>query len=405
MLIADYNRKMVILILLTGMIDFLKAQPQPTSLENMWNIALRHNLEIKNAVLLVEKSDRLKKSSWEIEPTSLSLEHGQINSEAQDNFYRVEQDLGSPFEFSAHRKYYQREKELYVKRQVKIQREVKMELRRYYYKWLNEDQKQQELTRGIELFQKASEYSAIQYETGESNLLSKTMITSKLQELILEQSRIIVNKRAIQNALITLLNTDENIIPSQDEQQKLVFNPDPDIEYLNPDSIPEVAEEYHKLLVARAYHGITKAALGPTLKAGYFNQAIDNVSGFQGWVVGVDIPIWFLPQKSRIQAAALGSSIAENNYLYEKSRMGNELNSKIVLLEQYEDNLEYYENQQLENARMIEENANLLYESGDIGYLEYVQNMTSSLEIRKAYWDLLNEYNQIVIELYYYVDL
>ena len=57
------------------------------------------------------------------------------------------------------------------------------------------------------------------------------------------------------------------------------------------------------------------------------------------------------------------------------------------------------------SSQLIEENANLLYESGEIGYLEFVQNLTTSLQIQEDYWSLLNEYNQLVIEMYYYLDI
>jgi cobalt-zinc-cadmium resistance protein CzcA len=101
----------------------------------------------------------------------------------------------------------------------------------------------------------------------------------------------------------------------------------------------------------------------------------------------------------------LNVSIAENQYVYERFRYENEFDNLLLRYDQLRQNLSFYESQRLENANLIEENANLLYESGEIGYLEFVQSLSTSLQIQEDYWSLVNEYNQLVIDLYYYLDL
>ncbi|MBR9997362.1 MAG: TolC family protein [Cyclobacteriaceae bacterium] len=382
-----------------------KAQVQQLDIEGMWELALDHNLDIKNAGLEIDRSENMKRSSWDPGMTQFIWEYGQINSDLNDSKYVIEQSLGSPFEMSATRKYYRSETDLWEINESRIVRNVKKTLRQHYYSWIFENQRLEIVEKGLELFSRASEYSALQYQTGESNLLSRALIDSKWQELNIKADRIQVNKRTLINQINVIVNSEDRVEPVQDSLGRLVIVLPDNAESISIDSLPEVAMEKQRAIVARSFHGLTKSKISPYFSAGYFNQQLLQESGFQGFLVGVGFPLWFFPQKSRIQATSINMSIAENRYAYEKFQTINEYENLRMRLEQLNENLRFYEEQRLENARLIEENANLLYESGEIGYLEFVQNLTTALEIQEDYLTLVNEYNQLVIEMFYYMDI
>jgi cobalt-zinc-cadmium resistance protein CzcA len=279
-----------------------------------------------------------------------------------------------------------------------------MNLRKHYTEYLYENQRQQLISRGLALFSRATEYANLQYETGESNLLSKTLIESKWHELNIREDRIRVNMNTLINQINVIVNAENTVVPVQESFDRLFLNIPGTADSISIDSLPEVALERQRATVARSFLGLTRSKISPYLSAGYFNQELLHQPGFQGFLVGVGFPLWFFPQKSRIQAASVHMSIAENRYVYEKFRTGKALENLSMRLEQLAENLRFYEEQRLANARLIEENANLLYESGEIGYLEFVQNLTTALDMQEEYLSLLNEYNQLVIEMYYYLD-
>jgi cobalt-zinc-cadmium resistance protein CzcA len=381
------------------------AQIRQMDFEEMWVMTMEHNLDIRNAGLQIEQYEDMRKSSWDPGMTQFRWERGQINGDPIDNMYVVEQNLGSPFEMSATNKYYESETDLWKINESRVIRETKKSLRKYYYSWIYENERLRIIEKGLDLFRKASEFSALQYETGESNLLSKALIDSKWQEMNISSDRIKVNKSSLINQINVIIQSQERIEPSQQNLQKLVILFPEDQDRMPLDSLPDIALEQQRFQVAQSYLGMTKSRISPYFSAGYFNQQLLQESGFQGFLIGIEFPLWFFPQKARVQAASVNQSIAENRYFHEKNRVENEFENLRMRYDQLILNIRFYEEQRLENARQIEENANLLYETGEIGYLEFVQNLTTALQIQEDYWTLVNEYNQLVIEMYYYLDI
>ena len=394
-----------VILLLFILISEIKAQVRQMDFEEMWNLTMNQNLDIRNAGLRIESTERMKKSSWDLGMTQFKWERGQINSDLIDNMYVIEQELGSPFEMSATKKFYQSETDLWRMDKTRVIREIKKNLRQNYYTWMFENQRIQLIDKGLELFKRASEFASLQYETGETNLLSKSLIDSRWQELQIKSDRIKINKNTLQNLINVIINSEDPVEPALQELEKLVILFPEEHREIPLDSLPDVAVEQQRFQVAQSFYGVTKSKISPYFSAGYFNQQLLQESGFQGFLIGIDFPLWFFPQKARVQAASLHMSIAENRYVYEKNRIEKEFENLLMRYDQLLQNLNFFEEQRLENAKRIETNANILYESGEIGYLEFVQNLSTALQIQEDYWTLVNEYNQLVIEMYYYLDM
>ena len=201
-----------------------------------------------------------------------------------------------------------------------------------------------------------------------------------------------------------VLNTDSIYIPVEKELTKLlIVIPDSKALY-SIDSVPEVTTRRLERDLANRYYKLTKSQISPSLSAGYFNQQIDKMPGFQGWQVGLSFPLWFMPQKARSQAAYIDLSRAENQYIFEKTKVTREVESLMLKYDQLQKSILHYEEARLKDAIMIDQNAFLLYKSGSIGYIEFVANLSTSREIREDYYFLINRYNRFIIDLYYYLD-
>ncbi len=393
---------------ITGFILFLLSfsgygQELRISFEEMWYITLENNIQIRNANILVDRSDYMKKTAWDFGALDFDFTRGQQNTEVVDNFYSLEQGLGAPFTISATKKYFESEKSFYQKNKEMIAKRIKRQLQGLYNSWLFEYELISILDGTLSLLEKSADYARLRYETGESNLLSSAMLTSEYQRMVIEKNLHEVHLNSLENDIRTIVNTDSIIIPVETKLTKLEIDL-PDKPEFKIDSVPDVKAMQKYVTVADRNYRLVKSQMSPSFRAGYYNQEIDLIPGYQGVNVGLSFPLLFMPQKGRKQAAQLDLFMAENQYEYQKINAKLQLEKLFQQYEQLKANIEYHEEERLSNALMIEDNANILYEEGEIGYIEFTQNLKTSRQIREDYLNLIREYNLIVIELFYYLE-
>ena len=156
----------------------------------------------------------------------------------------------------------------------------------------------------------------------------------------------------------------------------------------------------------RSQTSLEKSRFFPGLSVGYFRQNITdselNLSGLQGWQVGVSFPLWFLPQKSRISQARILEEQAGNSLDYLRYNLNQEMEKLLLQLEQAEKQLDYYQQTALPQSDIIIRTADLQLEQGEIDYFRYLQSVSAAIRIRMDYLGSLNDYNQSMIQLSYY---
>jgi len=68
---------------------------------------------------------------------------------------------------------------------------------------------------------------------------------------------------------------------------------------------------------------------------------------------------------------------------------------------QYQEQINYFNTEGLNLASTLAKAASRSYQSGDIGYVEFIQVMNQSLDIRLNYLTALNNYNKSIININY----
>jgi cobalt-zinc-cadmium resistance protein CzcA len=101
--------------------------------------------------------------------------------------------------------------------------------------------------------------------------------------------------------------------------------------------------------------------------------------------------------------AVIDKSIAENQAAYFEAETRYNLLALLDRLQSLNERLENYEQEMLANAALIELNALKLYQAGDIGYIEYIQNMITSNQTKEDYWTLVKEHNRVIYEIEYFI--
>ena len=100
----------------------------------------------------------------------------------------------------------------------------------------------------------------------------------------------------------------------------------------------------------------------------------------------------------------IDKSIAENRYNYERTATNYDLMTLYNKLRLLNERIEFFQNRMLLSAATIEDNAVKMYQSGEIGYIEYIQNIITANKSREDYWTLVREHNQVIYQIEYYLN-
>ncbi|MES2777448.1 MAG: CusA/CzcA family heavy metal efflux RND transporter [Bacteroidota bacterium] len=384
---------------------------EPLTLPQAIESALKNNGQLQSGELDIRLQQQLKGTSNEMPKTDFNVMLGQYNTRAFDQNYSVSQTF-NPFVIGAKK---QLLSENVTASQLNLKRtrqEIIYQLRQswntaLYLLALNKAlQKQDSLLQG---FVKSA---ALKLKTGESNLVEKITAEIKQQELL---QLIKQNEIGIANEMIkiqTIIGTNGN--PAFDVAGFIPVSNNilSDTSLIKNNS--QLAAVFQKVNVAMANKKVEQSALKPDISVGYFLQSLtgnqevnnqtkyyDGTPRFQGATVGLAIPIFAKAQKAKIAAAETNILLQQQNAAYLQTQIQGQLQQQSKELEGYKSIMDFYTQNALPNGQTITAKITKGYQSGDIGYVEYLQGLQTALDIQKNYLQAVNNYNQASINLLY----
>jgi cobalt-zinc-cadmium resistance protein CzcA len=153
----------------------------------------------------------------------------------------------------------------------------------------------------------------------------------------------------------------------------------------------------------------------PDINLGYFNQTlvgIQNVNGydtqftqanrFQGYMVGVNVPLFWGAYKTRNEANNLSlqqNELQKEQVFQSMQRAYVQLSDQLNVLTESIDALGGQLNNEL---RYLNEDAKVKYEVGEISFIEFLQIQQQRSELELSYLQLVNQFNQTNIQLNWY---
>ncbi|MEQ8678105.1 MAG: TolC family protein, partial [Cyclobacteriaceae bacterium] len=108
---------------------------------------------------------------------------------------------------------------------------------------------------------------------------------------------------------------------------------------------------------------------------------------------------FFGSYKADIKAASLREQMAKTNLEYFRTTVQGQFSQQVEEVNKFRNSLNYYNEKAIPQANLILDNAQKSFESGNIGYVEYFQNLNQALNLKFNYLNTLNGYNQAVINL------
>jgi heavy metal efflux system protein len=152
--------------------------------------------------------------------------------------------------------------------------------------------------------------------------------------------------------------------------------------------------------------------LKPSFSIGYGLQSIQGTQTFSGrdytynavpqfstLQLGIQIPLFKKATESRIEAAKIGQTIAENQWAAKELMRQNQLKELVELFKKANQNLDFYEKTALPQAKRLIEIADISRRNGEIGYAEWSLATMQSWAIEQEFLDAIRAYNRVVVDI------
>ena len=408
-------------ILVFALLSFNAANAQsPTtksiSVDDAITTALKNNLELQSQQLNVQSSTILKKSVFELPKTNVNFQFGQYNSINQDKAFQVSQSIPFPTYYSAKSSLYKAELQGSQLQQQATVNEIKAQVQYWFYQLQYLQTTKKQLQSLDSLYNDFVSAAALRYKTGETNLLEKTTAETKRGQLsqLLKQNE--TDFATAYNSLKTLMNTSEDFTITVNENwQPLVLSSSFDTTLIANN--PSLKVLYQQAVIAEQNKKLETASTLPDFNVGYFNQSligVQNINGadvnfdgskrFQGFNVGISIPITFFSNTSKIKSLDYKQQALQKEADNGKLILQNQLQNAF---QQYNQNLSqynYYKSTALPNADIIISTAKVGFKSGDIGYIEYLQALQTATDVQLCYLQSVNQINQSIVNINFLIN-
>jgi len=413
------NKAVVTLLAITGLSIagssvFAQAKPdEGIGLQQAIQVAVSNNQQIRSSNLNIGRQQALRGSALDIGKTNFNLQYGQFNSIKRDNNFSVTQSIPFPGLFAKQRSLYDAQIQSAELGLSVVQKEISYRVKSTYGRIVYLNALRDLYLSQDSVYSNFYKAAAARYNAGETNLLEKTTAETQYNE---------VRNRIAQNQADILANAAElkRLMNTRDSVRFLFVELEPEqwnITQRDTNSVgtnPVLAFQRQQIEVAERQVKVERARSGPDFNVGYFNQSIiglQNVDGqdrfysggtrFQGITAGISIPVFFKPYASRIKAAKIDKQVAQSEEALSRANLLGSFEQAYQELSKNAKSISYYKASALPNADLILKQAQVAFQAGEIGYVEYLQGIRTYSEIRLGYLGAINDFNQSVYTLQY----
>ncbi len=383
----------------------------PILLNEAIDIAIANNLTVKNEELKAAYKKQLIKTSATIPQAEVSAEWGKLNSSFNDSKFGLSQSFNFPSVYAKQKKLLTEEWNLAVLGVDLKEAEIRRNVSQAFYSILYLKRKEVILLENDSLYLEFLRKSELRFSTGESNVLEKATAESQRGSIRLQLSQL---KQQIELAALQfqlLLNSSTLYEPHEESFKAKLASNSTDMA-INQHPILKMLEQEQDL--ASAQTQVEKSKLSPELNLGYFNSSMigngaddfyySSSKRFQYGSVGIGIPIFHGAQKAKIAASKMNESLTEQNYLLGVQNLQNSYQAALVNYKSHLENLRYFEEIALENAKLIKATATKQFEVGEINYLNWVMLINQAIGIQNDYLEAVNSLNESTIQLNFLIE-
>lgn len=393
-------------VILAGLVLSIPAQSQTIakriSVEEAITAA-KNNLQYSINSQQVEKGKAQVGSATLLPKTGVFAENEDLRPSDKSGILKigVSQSIAWPGLYKAQKNLYGEQLKYYQANSAVIDAEIKKEVRTVYYQlWYLQD-KQNLFKRLDSIYFSLSEAARLKVKTGDSRGLDSIAANAKLKEsrAFLQQ---IENEILIQQQTqMQLLNVTESNLPMLLPLVKLP------ILLSSDDSMhPLLNLQSQNIAIAKAGTAVVKNDNKPEFSGRFFTQRLWGAPDpYTGFSVSAAFPLFGVSSyRNKVKVAEAEVALQQKQYDYGKQVFGtNRLQAQREVIKN-NNLLSFYETTGLKQADEIIKAASLAYKAGEISFAEVSQYLSQAIDIQKNYLEVLNAYNQSVIQYDYYIN-
>jgi cobalt-zinc-cadmium resistance protein CzcA len=371
-------------------------------LTGVLEIAMRNNSEVEAYRLRAEAEQALIRTAFSIDKTSVYYFYDE-NNVAANNYpigvFGGEQRFDFPTVYFAQKKANTLAYEMAVNQYMGKKKQLSGAVSKAYF-GLVYFQKRHALYRELDsLYLHFLQAAQSSYAKGATSYLELLNAESKHNEVALLQSQMQQDIDIAYNHLRTLMNYDSVFVVTEESLQMLEIREDsvgydPAYQYLQNAGLKQDAE----LKVQRQM-------LLPDVRLNYFNgtNRYEGAARYQGFEVGLGVPLFFGEQRARIKATQYNleaSASLQTHYALQYENRRAELKAG---LNKYLAAIRNYQSAGKQLSDELVRSAQLSYSAGEIDFFRFAESMDRAVEIELNYLENLYQYNQRVLDINYLI--
>jgi len=377
----------------------VQAQSPPVlTLDSALSITQSRYPAIQSAQLEIEKQEKLKKASWNLGKTQIFTGKEEVGngSEGVETLVGFQQQYIDIFSSNSRSKWRDKlidqrsaEKKL---TELEIMQQTASAYHQASYaksKWL--------LANELEgIYSRLEAVARLRYEQQETSRLEWLSASGRYQKVKISADQARADHEIALAALNRWLRLEDPFEVQQLSYPDLLFDV---ADTFLIQSSPLINASEAEIRSAEAYLKTQQSELLPKFTAMYGLQKVNDQSGFSTYQFGIQLPLWFLPQKGGVEAARLDKQIAENK---QKELLTNVESSYQQLVQEQGkviQLLQFYQQSALPLAEEQIRAATKSYRFGETDYMDYIQTLNEAMNTKREYNDHLLQYHQIINQI------
>ncbi|MDK2771392.1 MAG: CusA/CzcA family heavy metal efflux RND transporter [Flavobacterium sp.] len=389
------NSIITIIILFISTFSFAQ-NSKPITLEQAITMAKENNMDLKIADKEIEKQTVLKKTAFQADPLQIEYMGGQYNSVDYDNNVSIQQYFPIGGSTKANRQLQEELAKLAEKQKALSEYEIEKAVTIAYYQYLYGISIQKLNDELFDVYSKFLKNAELRFKTGESGNIEVISAKAKVKEIETLKEQMLLDLVIYQKQLQYFIQTNEDILPEASTSLKYASS-----SVLDESKVETLVSDYYsqQAMVYEKEANTFKKMRAPKLGLGYFGQTLNKESYFQGFTVGLQIPLFSGANTARAKASEISKS--QSQLEFDKTKLTLKL-QKEELVNQFakqQKAIQYFENEGLKYAEQIISTAQKSYANGDMSYWSYISFLNQAIDIKKQNIEAVNAYNQSAIQM------
>lgn len=382
------------------------SQTRKVSLQECINMAQEKNPQMQVANKSVERAKVLQGTAWEIDKTELSLSQDPTSGGSPDNALSLSQSIEFPTYYIARHKQLKAETQAERSKAAVVRLSLENDVKAAYYQAVYQAEKLRVLESQDSLLSQYRTLAEKRYKAGETRQLELLSAERLQRENKMEVLAAHNELETAQLLLSRLVGSVEAVEPKEDSLLPLDWK---QASY-NYSQTPDGQYSADRLKASEQAVRVAKNGFAPSLSLSLRNQLVISSwnpydldrsrfdgGNFMGFEVGVGIPLFYGATRAKVKAARkeremIALEIKEQEQLRQQEYLSalSRMNAAYV-------RYTYYNEEGRERSDKMAEQGLLEYSQGEISYLEYMNVLQESIDLRLKRASALNDYNQCVL--------